>query len=96
MDIDIITRSVAYAETGNGKKGYGADRNNICGIMYWPNGNRAPKSYGTYMDGFNDCSSLLTRKYSGHTIDSMAVVWTGNHNPDTWASNVKYWYNKQK
>jgi len=86
---------VAYAETGNGTKGYGKTHNNLCGIMYWPEGKRTIVTYDSYMEGFNACSSLLNRKYSEHTIDSMAIKWTGNHNPDTWAKNVKYWYNKQ-
>ena len=94
MDLVKLTRAVAHAETNNGKSGYGKTVNNLCGIMHWPNGQRTIREYDSYQAGFDSCYSLLKRKYQDYTIEGMAVKWTGNHNPDTWAKNVEYWYNK--
>ena len=62
--------------------------------MWWPNGQRTIKEYSTYQEGFDDCYSLIKRKYQDYTIDSMADKWTGSDRADTWAKNVKYWYTK--
>ena len=90
------------AETGNCTKGYGVEYWNCFGLK---NGSIAPCKeigrnkmciYANPNESYEAFKQVWTKGYSGEFPSYKAAqVWTGNDRPDTWLTNVKYYYNNQ-
>lgn len=94
-DVVKVCKAIAVAETSNCTDGTALKRNNCHGIMQWDKaGNRSPKYFQTKADSFRDCERIWSKSYGGmpHQIKpgtsrTMADVWTGSDDTDTWLAN---------
>ncbi len=88
-DIPKLCKAIAYAETGNCKKGVGRLYNNCHGIR----AHNHFVHYKTTQDSFNACEKLWSTGYGGRFPDRKdAVVYSGNTRADTWLRLVKQKY----
>lgn len=99
VHIDKLAYAIAMAETHNCTKGYGQMYNNCFGIK---NGSIAPCDkignnkmciYNNPEESYAAFKKIWTQGYGAKFPSHKAAkVWTGNHNPNTWLTNVKYYY----
>lgn len=97
-DLNRLAKAVAWAETHDCTKGYGASYNNCFGIK---NGNTAPCAkigrsnmciYETPEQSYEAFKKIWSRWYRAYPNRNLASKWTGNDRPDSWLAAVKSKY----
>lgn len=93
LDLDKLSKAVACAETSCGKDGTAVHRNNLHGIMCWPNGVRTPCYFKNPAASHAAFKRIWAKSYGRFPDKALATKWTGNDHPDDWLRTVTLVYN---
>lgn len=93
LDLDKLSIAVACAETSCGKDGTARGRNNLHGIMCWPNGKRTPCWFASPEESHAAFKRIWAKSYKRFPDLALARKWTGNDHPERWLANVTKVYN---